>query len=215
MAAIVHHINSNMNQHVVTLENPIEFLHRDAKSSITQREIGTDTDSFSDGLRAALRQDPDVVLIGEMRDGETIDTAMKAAETGHLVISTLYTPDAAATVSRIVGMFPPEDQEIARVRLADVLYAVISQRLLPRADGQGRCAAVEVMIATPTIRDLIRDAERISEITDYIAEGRDQYGMQTFDQHLMQLYQQKLISVETAMAAATSPSDFQRALTFE
>lgn len=213
MAAIVHHINSNMNKHVVTLENPIEFLHRDAKSSITQREIGVDTDSFSDGLRAALRQDPDVVLIGEMRDSETMDTAIKAAETGHLVISTLHTPNAATTVSRIVGMFAPEEQEVARVRLADALYAVISQRLLPRADGQGRCVAVEVMIVTPAIRDLIRDAERISEITDCIVEGRDQYGMQTFDQHLMALVDAEVVTFDVARASATDPSDFELQLT--
>src|SRR2546425_6413139 len=148
MAAIVNHINQTQHKHIVTLENPIEFLHRDINCSVTQREIGVDTDDFRQGLRAALRQDPDVVLIGEMRDAETIDTAIKAAETGHLLISTLHTPDAVTTVSRIVSMFPPEEQDVARLRLAEALQAVISQRLLPRAHGKGRAAALESLIAT-------------------------------------------------------------------
>jgi twitching motility protein PilT len=193
----------------VTLENPIEFLHRDIDSSVTQREIGVDTDSFATGLRAALRQDPDVILIGELRDAETIDTAMKAAETGHLLISTLHTPDATTTIARMVAMFPPEEQEIARIRLADTLHAVISQRLLPRADGQGRVAALEIMIATSTIRDLIRDRARVAEIRDYIEEGRDQYGMQSFDQHLMDLVESGAVSFEVARAAASNPADFE------
>ncbi|HEX9727808.1 MAG TPA: PilT/PilU family type 4a pilus ATPase [Gemmatimonadales bacterium] len=213
MAAVVHHINSTMNKHIVTLENPIEFLHRDVNCSVTQREIGVDTDSFSTGLRAALRQDPDVVLIGEMRDAETIDTAMKAAETGHLVISTVHTPDAVTTIARIMAMFAPDEQEIVRARLADSLHAVVSQRLLPRANGKGRCAAVEVMICTSTIRDLIRTADRITEIPDYIAEGRDQYGMQTFDQHLMDLIEADVVTFDVARAAATNPSDFELKLT--
>ena len=209
MAAIVHRINSTMNKHIVTLENPIEFLHRDVTASVTQREIGVDTPSFATGLRAALRQDPDVVLIGELRDSETIDTAMKAAETGHLLISTLHTPDAVTTVARIVAMFPPEEQEIARVRLSESLQAVISQRLLPRADGKGRAAALEIMVCTPTIRDLIRDPNRTSEIKDYIEEGRDQYGMQSFDQCLMDLVDLETVSFETARAAASNPADFE------
>jgi twitching motility protein PilT len=209
MAAVVNQINATMNKHIVTLENPIEFLHRDANCSVTQREIGVDTDSFASGLRAALRQDPDVVLIGELRDAETIDTAMKAAETGHLLISTLHTPDATTTVSRIVAMFPAEEQEIARIRLADSLQAVISQRLLPKADGKGRAAALEVMIVTSTIRDLIRDRNRVGEIRDYIAEGKDQYGMQTFDQCLMDLVEAGDVSFEVARAAASNPSDFE------
>ena len=213
MAAIVHHVNATFNKHIVTLENPIEFLHRDVTSSVTQREIGVDTDSFAAGLRAALRQDPDVVMIGEMRDAETIDTAMKAAETGHLLMSTLHTPDAVTTISRIVAMFPPEEQDVTRIRLAESLHAVISQRLLPRADSAGRCAAVEVMIATPTIRDLIRDADRVGEIPDYIAEGRDQYGMQTFDQHLMDLVDAETVTFDVARAAASNPSDFELKLT--
>ncbi len=209
MAALVNRVNATQNKHVVTLENPIEFLHRDLKSSITQREVGVDTDSFSSGLRAALRQDPDVIMIGEMRDAETIDIALKAAETGHLLISTLHTPDAQATITRILAMFPPEEQEIARVRLSESLAAVVSQRLLPRADGHGRVAAAEVMVVTPTIRELIRDRDRAGEIRDYIAEGREQYGMQTFDQHLADLVQTGEVTYEVALAAATRPSDFQ------
>lgn len=209
MAAMVDHINQTCNKHIVTLENPIEFLHRDLNSSVTQREIGVDTDSFATGLRAALRQDPDVILIGELRDAETIDTAMKAAETGHLLISTLHTPDATTTIARMVAMFPPEEQEIARIRLADTLHAVISQRLLPRADGHGRVAALEIMIVTPTIRDLIRDRARVAEIRDYIEEGRDQYGMQSFDQHLMDLVESGVVSFEVARAAASNPGDFE------
>jgi len=209
MAAMINHINQHHNKHIVTLENPIEFLHRDLQSSVTQREIGVDTESFRMGLRAALRQDPDVVLIGEMRDPETIDTAMKAAETGHLLISTVHTPDAQSTVMRIMAMFPPEEQDVVRIRLAETLVAVVSQRLLPRKDGQGRVAALEVMVVTPTIRDLILDRDRIGEIRDYIATGREQYGMQTFDQHLEQLVQEDLIEFKVALAAATRPSDFQ------
>jgi twitching motility protein PilT len=209
MAALVNQINSTENKHIVTLENPIEFLHRDLQSSVTQREIGVDTDSFAVGLRAALRQDPDVVMIGEMRDAETIATALKAAETGHLLISTLHTPDAQTTISRILAMFPPEEQDIVRIRLAESLHAVVSQRLLPKADGHGRVVAAEVMIVTPTIRDLILEAGKVSQIPEYIAEGRDQYGMQTFDQHLAELVQSGDITFEVALAAATRPSDFE------
>jgi twitching motility protein PilT len=209
MAAIVNHINQTQNKHVVTLESPIEFLHRDLSSSVTQREIGVDTDDFLAGLRAALRQDPDVVLIGELRDAETIDTALKAAETGHLVISALHTPDAVTTVSRVVSMFPPEEQDVTRLRLAEALQAVISQRLLPRADGHGRVAAVEILICTGMVRDLIRDAERLAALRDYIRDARDQYGMQTFDQHLMDLVVDDVVTYETALGAATNPADFE------
>ena len=209
MAALVNHINQNQHKHILTLENPIEVLHRDVNCSVTQREIGTDTDDFRRGLRAALRQDPDVVLIGEMRDAETIDTAMKAAETGHLLISTLHTPDATTTISRIVAMFPPEEQEVTRLRLAETLHAVISQRLLPRADGKGRVAAVEVLIATGTVRDMIRDAGRVAELRDYVRESREQYGMQTFDQHLMDLVESGSVTYETAIAASSNPADFE------
>jgi twitching motility protein PilT len=208
MAGLVNAINGNYERHIVTLENPIEFLHRDIRSSITQREVGIDTDSFRMGLRAALRQDPDVILIGEMRDAETIDTAMKAAETGHLLISTLHTPDAQSTVMRVVAMFPPEEQTVVRMRLAESLHSVVSQRLLPRANGEGRVVACEVMIVTPTIRDLIID-NRVAEIRDYISDGHVQYGMQTFDQHLTQLVNDGEITFEVALAAATRPADFE------
>ena len=209
MAAIINHINQNQQRHILTLENPIEFLHRDINCSVTQREIGTDTDDFRMGLRAALRQDPDVVLIGEMRDAETIDTAMKAAETGHLLVSTLHTPDAVTTISRIVSMFPPEEQEISRLRLAEALHAVVSQRLLPRADGQGRAAALEVMLCTGTARDMIKDKDRTPELHDYIKESREQYGMQTFDQHLMDLVADGVVTYETAVTASSNPADFE------
>ncbi len=208
MAAMVNYINAHENRHILTLENPIEFLHTDIQSSITQREIGSDTTDFKMGLRAALRQDPDVVMIGEMRDAETIDTAIKAAETGHLLISTLHTPDAQSTIMRIMAMFPPEEQEVVRIRLAETLHSVVSQRLLPRADGEGRAVAAEILIVTPAVRDMIADGKRIGEIRDYIADGRDQYGMQTFDQHLADLVQSGEVTFEVAMAAATNPSDF-------
>lgn len=208
MAALINHINATKHKHILSLENPIEFLHRDIQSSITQREVGVDTDSFKMGLRAALRQDPDVILIGEMRDAETIDTAMKAAETGHLLVSTLHTPDAQSTVLRVLAMFPPEEQDVVRVRLAESLTAVVSQRLLPKRSG-GRAAALEVMIVTPTIRDLILDRDRTGEIRDFIAEGREQYGMQTFDQHLADLVTSNEVEFEVALAASTRPSDFE------
>jgi twitching motility protein PilT len=209
MAAMIDYINRTQQKHVVTLENPIEFLHRDVNCSVTQREIGTDTESFRTGLRAALRQDPDVILIGEMRDAETIDTAMKAAETGHLLVSTLHTPDATTTISRIIAMFPPEEQGVVRVRLADALHAVVSQRLLRRKDGHGRVAALEVMIVTSTIKDLILDPTRTGEIREFVAEGREQYGMQTFDQHLMDLVSEDVVEYDHALANATNPSDFE------
>ncbi|HET7189243.1 MAG TPA: PilT/PilU family type 4a pilus ATPase [Gemmatimonadaceae bacterium] len=209
MAAMVNYINAHENRHILTLENPIEFLHTDIQSAITQREIGSDTQDFKMGLRAALRQDPDVVMIGEMRDAETIDTAIKAAETGHLLISTLHTPDAQSTIMRIMAMFPPEEQEVVRIRLSETLHAVVSQRLLPRADGHGRAVAAEILIVTPAVRDMIADGKRIHEIRDYIADGRDQYGMQTFDQHLADLVQEGIVTFDVAMASATNPSDFE------
>ena len=209
LAAMLNHINEHRAHHVLTLEDPLEFLHRDKKCSITQREVGTDTESFNKGLRAALREDPDVVLVGEMRDTETIDIALKAAETGHLLFSTLHTQNAVKTISRMISVFPTDEQEMVRVRVAESLVAVISQRLVPRKDGKGRVAAVEVMIATSTIQDLIRDPERVDEIHDLIAEGREQYGSQTFDQHLMDLVANDVVSFEVAMAAATNPSDFE------
>jgi twitching motility protein PilT len=209
LAAMVGHINQTRKKHILTLENPIEFLHRDVMSSITQREVGTDTDSFDTGLRAALREDPDVILIGEMRDTSTIDTAMKAAETGHLVLSTLHTMNAVQTISRIIAVFPPHEQEMVRVRLSENLVAVVSQRLLPRKGGPGRVVAAEIMIVTSTIRDAILDHEKVFEIPDFMAEGHDQYGSQTFDQHLMKLVHDDMVSFEVARAAATNPGDFE------
>jgi twitching motility protein PilT len=209
LAAMIGHINQMRKKHIITLENPIEFLHRDIHSSITQREVGLDTATFDSGLRAALREDPDVILIGEMRDTTTIDTAMKAAETGHLVLSTLHTTNAVQTISRVIAVFPPHEQEMVRVRLSENLLAVISQRLVPRRDLNGRVPAVEVMIVTATIRDAILDPNRVAEISDLIAEGREQYGSQTFDQHLTDLFTTDVISYEVAKAAATNPADFE------
>lgn len=208
LAAMVSHINQTRKKHILTLENPIEFLHRDVQSSITQREVGMDTDSFETGLRAALREDPDVILIGEMRDTLTIDTAMKAAETGHLVMSTLHTMNAVQTISRVIAVFPPHEQEMVRIRLSETLVAVVSQRLLPRKGG-GRVVAVEVMIVTSTIRDAILDPDKVAEIPDFMADGREQYGSQTFDQHLMQLVAEDLVAYDVAKAAASNPGDFE------
>jgi len=208
MAAMVQHINTRYQKHIVTLENPIEFLHRDQKSSITQRDIGTDTESFLTGLRAALRQDPDVILIGEMRDTITIDTGIKAAETGHLVISTLHTQNAYQTISRMLAVFAPEEQEMMRTRLAETLEAVVSQRLLPTKDGKGRVAACEIMVVTGTIRDCIIDPARTHEIPDLIEEGRSHYGSQSFDQHLMDLVREDRVDFEVAKQNANNPTDF-------
>lgn len=209
LAAMLNHVNQTQAKHVVTLEDPIEFLHKDMKSSMTQRQVGSDTESFQMGLRAALREDPDTILVGEMRDTETIDIALKAVETGHLLFSTLHTQDAVRTLSRIIAIFPPEEQELVRVRLSESIQAVISQRLVARKDGEGRIAAVEIMVATETIKELILDPERTSEILDLIAGGRQQYGSQTFDQHLMDLVNDDIVDFEVAKAAATNPSDFE------
>jgi len=208
MAAMVNHINARYPRHIVTLENPIEFLHRDQKSSITQRDIGTDTATFMSGLRAALRQDPDVILIGEMRDIVTIDTGIKAAETGHLVISTLHTQNAFQTVTRMLAVFKPEEQQMMRTRLAETLQAVISQRLLPTKDGKGRVPACEIMVVTGTIRDCIEDPARTHEIPDLIEQGREHYGSQSFDQHLMELVRSDQVDFEVAKLNANNPADF-------
>jgi twitching motility protein PilT len=213
MAALVDYINARETGHILTLENPIEFLHQDKKCSVSQREIGSDTKDFQMGLRAALRQDPDVILIGELRDAETIDTAMKAAETGHLLMSTLHTPDATSTVLRMMAMFPPEEQEVVRIRLAESLKAVISQRLLPTVSGKGRAVAAEIMIVTPAIRDLILDGQRFGEVKDFIENGKEQYGMQTFDQCLMDLVNTGQVTFETAKGASSNPSDFELKMT--
>jgi twitching motility protein PilT len=213
LAAMIRHINDRRTAHILTIEDPIEFLHRGLKSSVSQREVGIDTRNFVMGLRAALRQDPDVILVGEMRDQESIDIALKAVETGHLVFSTVHTTDAAKTVGRIVSAFSPEEQHSARLRLAENLRATISQRLLPRADGRGMVAAVEVMICTGTVREVI--AQRIEgSVRDLIEQGRDQYEMQSFDQHLADLYAQGRITRDVAMQAASNPSDFARRLAF-
>src|SRR5438034_127186 len=205
----VNNMNQHSGRHILTLENPIEFLHKDINCAITQREIGSDTSDFKQGLKSALRQDPDVIMIGEMRDAETIDTAMKAAETGHLLISTLHTADALSTINRIMAMFSPSEQNIVRIRLAESLHAVISQRLIKRTDGKSRAVAAEVLINTPAVKDMIIDGQRISEIKDYMESSKEQYGMQSFDQALADLVTSKQISFASAMAAASKPADFE------
>ena len=206
LAAMLDQINKTRTAHVVTIEDPIEFLFTNQKSSIVQREIGVDTASFSVALRAALRQDPDVIMVGEMRDIETIDIALKAAETGHLVLSTAHTTDAAKTIQRILSVFPSAEQNMVRIRLAECLRAVISQRLLPRTDGSGQIPAVETMVVTRVIQDCIRSSERNYEINEFISKGRN-YGMQTFDQALLRMLRRGLIAREVAISAATSPGD--------
>ena len=208
LAAMIDHINSTRTSHVMTVEDPIEFLHRDKRSIVSQREVGMDTRSFSHALRSALRQDPDVILVGEMRDFETIDTALLAAETGHLVFSTLHTLDATETINRIVAVFPPHQQQQVRIQLASVLKAVISQRLVPKSDGTGRAPAVEVMVNTAFIRDCILDASKTHLIRGAIAQGTSQYGTQTFDQSIFRLYRKKLISAEDALRWATNVDEF-------
>jgi twitching motility protein PilT len=209
LAAMIDHVNRNKAKHIVTIEDPIEFLHTGGKSIITQRELGQDTSSYSGALRAALRQDPDVILVGEMRDKETIETAMTAAETGHLVMSTLHTLDAPETINRIIAVFPPYQQEQIRAQLAEVLRAVVSMRLVRSQDGKGRVPGCEIMLNTTFIRECIRDRDRVVEIRDAIAAGVSQYGMQTFDQSLLWLHRQGLISVEEALAAASNPNDMK------
>jgi twitching motility protein PilT len=209
LAAMVDRINVTRTEHIMTIEDPIEFLHRDKKSIVNQREMDVDTFGFSVALRAALRQDPDVILVGEMRDHETIETALLAAETGHLVFSTLHTLDATETVNRIIAIFPPHQQKQIRIQLSQVLRAVLSLRLLPRADGRGRVPAVEVMIATPLIRDCIENKEKTKYIREQIALGTSQYGMQTFDQSLLQLYRSGLITLDEALRRASNPDEFR------
>lgn len=209
LAAMIDYINSTRNVHIVTIEDPIEFLHRDKKSIVNQREVDVDTRSFAVALRSALRQDPDVILVGEMRDFETIETALLAAETGHLVFSTLHTLDATETINRIIAVFPPHQQKQIRIQLAAVLKAIISMRLLPRADGLGRVPAVEVLISTAYIRDCIEQKEKTKLIRDAIAAGTSQYGMQTFDQSLYSLYKQGLITLEEALRRATNPDELR------
>ena len=209
LASMIDFINAHRRRHIITIEDPIEFFHKDKKSSICQREVGWDVKSFSRGLRGALREDPDIILVGEMRDLDTIETALLAAETGHLVLSTLHTLDAPETVNRIVAVFPPHQQRQIRLQLAMILRAVISMRLIPRKDGKGRLPAVEVMITTPYIQDCIQDREKTTLIRDAITAGVSQYGMQTFDQSIYHLYQQGHISFEQGLRYSTSPDDFR------
>ena len=215
LAAMVSFLNQQRSAKIVTIEDPIEFLPKDHKSVVIQRELGGDTESFSSALCAALRQDPDIIMLGEMRDQETIDIAMKAAETGHMVFSTAHTTDAIKTISRLVSVFEPAEQQSIRYRLSETLRAVVSQRLLPHKDGKGRVAAVEIMRHTGAVQEYIADADRTNELKDLIASGRTQYGMQTFDQHLMELYRNGTISEAVALSAATSPADFARDLEFQ
>ena len=209
LAAMIDYINSNRTAHIVTVEDPIEYLHRDRKCIINQREVGFDTVGFAPALKSALRQDPDVILVGEMRDLETAETALAAAETGHLVLSTLHTIDAPETISRIVSMFPPHQQRHIRLQLSNVLKGVISQRLIPRIEGKGRVAAVEVMISTARVRELIDDREKTIQLKDTIAQGYTTYGMQSFDQALMDLVKREVISYEEALRQSSNPDDFK------
>ena len=209
LAALVDHVNKTRCAHVMTVEDPIEFLHRDVKSIINQREVAVDTRSFAQALRSALRQDPDVILVGEMRDFETIETGLLAAETGHLVFSTLHTVDATETISRIVSVFAPHQQKQVRLQLASVLKAVISQRLVPRQDGKGRAPAVEVMVSTPFIRDCIVDKEKTHSIPGAISAGTSQYGMQSFDQSIFSLFSQGFVSYEEALRWASNVDEFK------
>jgi twitching motility protein PilT len=208
LAAMVDYINATRACHIMTIEDPVEYSFKDRKSVINQREVGFDTTSFAKALRAALRQDPDVVLVGEMRDLETTDIAMTAAETGHLVMSTLHTVDASETINRIISLYPPHQQQQARLQLITVLRGVISQRLLARADGQGMVPAIEILVATARVKELIADPKRTREIHDAIATGRDPYGMISFDQSLTDLVHKKLVTYAEASAAATNPADF-------
>jgi twitching motility protein PilT len=209
LAAIVDHINAARNCHIVTIEDPIEFLHKDKQSFVTQREVDVDTRNFAEALRGSLRQDPDVILVGEMRDLETIETALLAAETGHLVLSTLHTLDATETLSRIISAFPPFQQKSIRIQLAGLLKAVVSQRLMRSSSGKTRVPAVEVLISTPLIRDYILNEDKTSSIRDAIAAGTSQYGMQTFDQSLFYLYTSGLITLDEALRGSTNPDEFR------
>jgi twitching motility protein PilT len=209
LAAMLDFINTHRRENIITIEDPIEYLHKDKKSTISQREVGMDVSTFSRGLRATLREDPDVVLVGEMRDLDTVETAILAAETGHLVFSTLHTLDAPESINRIIAVFAPYHQRQVRLQLGSILKAVISQRLIPRMDGQGRVPAVEVMISTPYIQECIQDKERTGLIRDAISAGVSQYGMQTFDQSIFQLYRDGYISFEQGLRFSTNPDNFK------
>ena len=208
LAAMIQHINEQRHANIITIEDPIEFLHRDINCHINQREVGTDTGSFSAALRRVLRQDPDVILLGEIRDLDTLDTALKAADTGHLVFSTLHTTDATQTINRVLSFYPPHQQAEVRFSLSSALQAVVSLRLVPRQDKPGRVPACEVLINTAAVRDNIRDMTKSLNIPDLIKEGTIQYGMQSFDQSIMSWYTKGIISYETAVFYATTPSEF-------
>lgn len=209
LASMINHINERRKENIITIEDPIEYLHRDKKSMISQREVGVDVSSFARGLRASLREDPDIILVGEMRDRDTIDTALLAAETGHLVLSTLHTTDAPETINRIVSIFPPFQQRQVRLQLSSITKAVISMRLIPRKDGKGRVPAVEVMINTPYISDCINDREKTGLIRDAISSGVSQYKMQSFDQSIYYLYTEGFISYEQGLKYSSSPDNFK------
>jgi len=211
LASLVKHINENQPYHIITIEDPIEFIHTDAKSSVTQRELGIDTDSYGVALKYVLRQDPDVVFIGEMRDVDTVGAAISAGETGHLVLSTLHTIDASQTIDRLIDFYPASQQSQIRNQLANIITAIVSMRLIEKADGKGRVPAVEVMLGTPTIKSLIRD-NKLSSIKSMIQQGAAQYGMQTFDQSLAELYKKGLITLDMALAEATSKNDLKLSL---
>jgi twitching motility protein PilT len=201
VAAMVHHINRTLHKHVVTIESPIEFLHRDLSSSITQREVGVDTESLTSGLQAALRQDPDVVVLGEMAEAAIIDTALKGAETGHLVIATVTTPDVVTTVERVIASLPAEERDVGRMRLSESVHAVVSQQLLPRKDERGRVAAVEVLIATPAVRECLKDPRQAGQVKKLMADGHKELGSQTYEQHLEELLEAGQITPDTRRAA--------------
>jgi twitching motility protein PilT len=208
LAALINHINQHRRANVITIEDPIEFLHRDQLANISQREVGTDTLSFASALRHVLRQDPDIILVGEIRDMETLDTALKAADTGHLVFSTLHTTDATQTINRVISFYPPHQHQEIRALLSTALQAVVSLRLVPRADGRGRVPASEILINTAAVADNIRDLEKALNIPDLIAEGTVSYGMQSFDQSLMKWYKEGAISYESALFYSSNPSEF-------
>jgi twitching motility protein PilT len=214
LASMVGYINRHKRKKIITIEDPIEYLHRDLESIVIQREVGSDTHGFEPALRAALRQDPDIVMIGEMRDRVTVDVALQAAETGHLIMATVHTTDSVRGVTRFASVFEPNEQLGVRKRLSEVLRAMVSQRLLPRADGEGRVLAVEVMRHTQAVEECIADPEKTHELVKYIEDGGTMYGTQSFDQNLMKLHRDGMITLEVAMAAATSPEDFQRNLHF-
>src|SRR5216683_3323691 len=208
LAAMINHVNTNRRVNIITIEDPIEFLHRDQHCNISQREVGNDTLSFNSALRHVLRQDPDLILIGEIRDMETLDTALKAADTGHMVFSTLHTTDATQTINRVISFFPPHQHEEIRHLLSTTLQAIVSLRLVPRKDGRGRVPAAEILINTAAVADNIRDLSKLLNIPELISEGSIQYGMQSFDQSLFHWYTQGVISYESAIFYATNPSEF-------